>query len=206
MRIIIALAALAALASPGGAHADDDGGNVIGIGFGTAALAGDLASRFEARSVAVRMRAGLRFKSFGAELDSNVVNMRALAGPDSDSWVATTSGPAFLYYLRWRPLAAYVRASLGVGSITGPTRTELVPCTGGEDCEFKEVTIEPSHPAYAIELSAGAQIHLARRPRGAHPVLWADVTVRGMRALIDGQAYAGRTHQLAVGVAYGRDF
>lgn len=196
------------LASPGVARAErDSGGIASGIGFGTASLAGDLGRRFEGDSVAVRMRSGMRHNSFGVELDLSIVNLKDREGaPNDDNWVATMVGPSLSYHVYWHPLSLYVRAGLGIGNIAGPAFTDTVPCTGNEDCQFKEVTVKPSLPAFSVEISTGAHILLARRRQDAYPVLWVDWTVRTMRALVDDAATNGRVQQLAIGMAYGRSF
>lgn len=202
--IIMFIASVTIVAGPqrAGAERGEDGGVVTGIGFGTSWLAGDLDRRFAPGPVAVAMRAGLRHKGLGAELNLNIVTLEN-RGDSSTEWNATTYGPAVAYYLHWRTFAMFVRGGLSLGSISGPEYTEQVPCEGAEDCLFKDVTIRPSYPTIAVEASVGAQVHLARRNHGPHPMLWMTWTVRGMRSLDGEQRLSGRVQQLAIGAAYG---
>lgn len=210
---IMTISILVSVLSAGSAHGDDDGGMVLGVGFGTASLTGDLADSFPATSVAGRMRVGLRYKSFGAEIGSHILS---IDGPRGSDWVAMTFGPSLLYQVSWRPLALYVRGGMGIGTISGGQYDEIVPCVPPEDCIDKEVTVTPAHPAYSLELAAGAEIHLKRKSWDSHPVLWIEWTVRHVRARIteegggdangDSGVLGGQSRQLAIGVAYGRDF
>ena len=203
--LIVAILLLAG-SWPSALRADDTGGLAMGPGFGVAQVSGDLGRRFQARSVAVRVRSGLQHDWIGAELDMAVVLLNERGGGDNDTWTATLWGPSLAYYYRYRPIDLYLRGGVRVGHIVGPTRTETVPCTPPEDCVTREQTVTPRHPTFGLELAAGAQVHLARKRSGAHPVLWVDYSVRALRSSIDGQVMGGYMRQLAVGLAYGRGF
>ena len=201
----VRFAPLLLLLVPTLAHAGQDGGIVMGVGFGTASIDGGISDRFQADGFGGRTRLGMRVGPVGAELNMTFVSLSEADAVD-DARVALLWGPSLSYYRTWWMLDAYVRGGIHAGSISGGERTEVVACEAPEECLTREETTAINHPAYGIELGVGAQLHLARKRRGGHPVVWADWGVRWLRARVDDQNLSGRVRQLAVGISYGREF